>query len=49
MAKTTADLLIERLIDWAFCIENPGDCGRVLDGALATDGPVLIEAATCAW
>jgi pyruvate dehydrogenase (quinone)/pyruvate oxidase len=27
-----------------FSIENPADCGRVLDQALATPGPVLIEA-----
>ena len=27
-----------------FTIEDPADCGRILDEALATDGPVLIEA-----
>ncbi len=28
----------------AFRIEQPGDCGRILDEAFATAGPVLIEA-----
>jgi pyruvate dehydrogenase (quinone)/pyruvate oxidase len=27
-----------------FCIEDPADCGRILDEALATPGPVVIEA-----
>ena len=27
-----------------FTIENPADCGRVLDEALATPGPVVVEA-----
>jgi pyruvate dehydrogenase (quinone) len=27
-----------------FRIENPADCGRVLDDALATPGPVVVEA-----
>jgi len=27
-----------------FTVERPEDCGRILDQALATDGPVLVEA-----
>jgi len=27
-----------------FTIEDPADCGRILDEALATPGPVLVEA-----
>ena len=27
-----------------FTIEDPGDCGRILDQALATPGPVVVEA-----
>lgn len=27
-----------------FTIENPADCGRILDEALATPGPVIVEA-----
>ena len=27
-----------------FTIENPADCGRILDQALATAGPVIVEA-----
>jgi pyruvate dehydrogenase (quinone)/pyruvate oxidase len=27
-----------------FCIEDPADCGRILDEALATPGPVVVEA-----
>ena len=27
-----------------FTIEDPADCGRVLDRALASDGPVIVEA-----
>ena len=27
-----------------FTIDDPADCGRILDNALAVDGPVIIEA-----
>jgi pyruvate dehydrogenase (quinone)/pyruvate oxidase len=27
-----------------FCIEDPADCGRILDQALATPGPAIVEA-----
>jgi len=48
MAKTTADILIETLHGWGvdtiFTIDDPATCGTILDQALNTPGPVVIEA-----
>ena len=56
MAKTVADLLVERLIDWGvdtifgfpgaggYTIEEPGQAEEVLRAALAHPGPAVVQA-----
>ena len=42
MANTAADILLDTIHDWG--VDDPEQCGSVIDQALAAKGPVIVEA-----